>query len=272
VTRAPLPAFLARAIARGWPPPPRRRIEPLTGLADAEWRSLAEVFPGLGGDPGGGAARARRTFAFVAWNELSRRRPRPRWDPAPPPGGPELFLTAHIGSLRLLRYFLRGAGIPTGTIVDETHYGSETHARANRWVDGRFSAAGFPHTFSSREPHRLRAALRRGSLLNAIDRIHPPAPGAPDRSARVPFLGGTLEIELGALRLARLAGVAARPVFISAPRGRITITVGEALSGDVAESARAFGEILARVARESPGDFDGYTHRFAAVPGGLSGR
>jgi len=263
----PVPPFLARAIARAWPDPPRRRIEPLTGLTEAEWRRLAAVFPRLGDDPGRDASRARRTFTFVAWNEISRRRPRPAWDPAPPPSAPQLLLTAHIGNLRLLRYFLRSAGVPTATIVDDTHMGSDAHESANRRLDGRFPVA-FPHRFSSREPHRLRAALRRGSLLAAIDRIHRPPPGARDRSARVPFLGGTIEIELAPMRLARIAGVAARPIFITAPGARLKITVGEALPADEGEAARAFGVALDRVARASPADFDGYTHRFAAEPPG----
>jgi len=268
MTVGPLPPFLARAIVRAWPGPPRGKTERLTGLSDAEWRKLAALFPRLGDDPGRDAARARRTFTFVAWNELSRRRPAPRWEPAPPPSAPQIFLTAHVGSLRLLRYFLRSAGVPAATIVDETHFGNEAHARANRWIDGRFPTA-FPHRFSSREPHRLRAALRRGSLLAAIDRVHRPPPGAKDHSARIPFLGGTLEIELGPLRLARLAGVRARPVFITAPEARLTITVGDALPADETEAAREFGVLLDRVARAAPADFDGYTHRFAAGPGAL---
>jgi len=258
-----LPRSVVRGLLRAWPGPTRDRIERLTGLDEAKWRDLARLFPALGADPGALAARARRTFALLAWHELSRARPRPRWDPAPPPRASELLLTAHAGNLRMLRYFLRSAGIPVATIVDETHFGNPKWRRLNEWVEERFPAR-FPHTLSSREPHRLRAALSRGSLLAAIDRIHRPPPGADDRSARVPFLGGSLEIELAPLRLARLAGVAARPVFITAPDARLTITVGERLPGDEAEAARAFGDLLDRTARASPGDFDGFTHRYLA--------
>ncbi len=261
MTQWPLPAAAARAIARAWPDPPRSRIERLTGLSDAGWRDLAAIFPRLGDDPGRDAARARRTFTFLAGNEILRRRPRPAWEAAPPPAAPQILLTAHIGNLRLLRYFLRSAGVPAATVVDDTHFGSDAHEEANRWIDRRFPTA-FPHTFPAAEPHRLRTALRRGTLLAAIDRIH--RPRARDHSARIPFLGGTLEIELGPLRLARIAGVRARPVFITAPKERLTITVGDALPADEAEAARAFGVLLDRVARASPADFDGYTHRFAA--------
>jgi hypothetical protein len=265
-----LPGFVARAIARAWPKPSRAKTERLTGLTDAEWRRLAAIFPRLGDDPGRHASRARRTFMFLAWNELLRSRPRLEWKPAPPPSAPQVLLTAHVGNLRLLRYFLRSAGVPVATIVDDTHFGNDGHEEANRRIDRRFPTA-FPHRFSSREPHRLRSALRRGSLLAAIDRIHHPLPGTTDHSARIPFLGGTIEIELAPLRLARLAGVRARPVFITAPAARLTITVGDALPADEGEAARAFGVILDRVARASPADFDGYTHRFAAgSPAGAS--
>ncbi|HET9794522.1 MAG TPA: hypothetical protein VFS34_08680 [Thermoanaerobaculia bacterium] len=264
--RPPFPSLLMRGISRAWPSPPAARVEPLTGLADSEWRRLAESFPLLGPDPGRDAARSRRTFTLVAWNELSRRRPRPEWNPAPPSSEPQVLVTAHIGNLRLLRYFLRVEGIPVATIVDETHPTSGSTGKWNEWIDRRFPIA-FPHTFPSDQPHRLRAALRRGSLLAAIDRIHRPPPGGRDRSARVPFLGGAIAIELGALRLARLAGVAARPIFVTAPAARLTITVGAPLPQSEAEAVREFGAIFDRVSRESPGDFDGYTHRYLAGAG-----
>jgi hypothetical protein len=260
---AALPRPVLRAAVRAWPPPPRARIERLTGLAEDEWRALGRLFPLLGADPGLAAARARRDFALLARYEVSRSRPRPFWDPAPPPGAPQLLVTAHLGGLRMLRYLLRSSGIPTATIIDETHLGSRKWRPFDEWIERRFPV-GLPHTFSAREPHRLRSALRRGSLLAAIDRIHRPPPGADDRSARVPFLGGSLEIELAPLRLARLAGVAVRPIFATAPDARLTITVGDALPEEDAGAARAFGELLDRTARRSPGDFDGFTHRYLA--------
>ena len=256
-----LPRGVVRAIARFWPSPPRGRIESLTGIAEADWRRFGEIFPALGPDPGRQAARARRAFTLVAWHELSRKRPRPRWDPAPPPASPGLFVTAHVGNLRMLRYFLRAARIPTATIVDETHLGRTTYGAMNGWIDARFPAP-VPHTFWSGEPHRLRRALATGSLLAAIDRIHRPPPGAPDRSERVAFLGGTLDVELAAFRLARLAAVPVRPVFVTAPRARLRITVGDPLPPEATEAARSFGALLDRVTRASPGDFDGFTHRY----------
>jgi len=258
-----VPRAAAGLLLRLWPAPSRDRFERLTGLGEEEWRRLARLFPLLGADPAASAARARRDFALLARYELSRTHPRPRWDPAPPPREPELFVTAHLGNLRVLRYFLRSAGIPAATIVDETHFGNPQWRRWNERIDRRFPV-GFPHTFSSREPHRLRAALRGGSLIAAIDRIHRPPPGADGRSERVPFLGGALEIELAPLRLARLAGVPARPAFVTALDARLTIAVGEPLPADDAAAARAFGALLDRVARAAPGNFDGYTHRYLA--------
>ncbi len=250
-----------RWIARIWPAPAADSIETLTGLDAAGWTSLARRFPALGSHPGTAAARARRTFALVAWHALGRRRGGLWWEPTFPGTAPCVYLTIHLGNLRVLRYLMRKSGIPVATVVDETHLGSPQWRKSNDEIDRR-TPHDLPHTLSAREPHRLRSALRRGSLIIAIDRIHPPPPGAADDAVAVPFLGGMLDIELAPLRLARVAAVPARPIFISAPGGRLTIATGAPLPADPAAAAAQFAESLGRVAGRSPADFDGYTHRF----------
>lgn len=256
-----VPAAALRWLALAWPDPSPERIASLTGLDEGQWRALARVLPGIGPDAGRAAARARRTFTLLAAHAMGRSRSGVRWDPAPPPREPAVYLTVHMGSLRTLRYLLRREGIPLGVVVDETHYGSPSTEERNRRFDRAFPH-DFPHTFDARKPHRLRSALRRGSLVLAIDLIHRAGPAPPRTTARIPFLGGALEIELGPLRLARLAGVPARPIFISAPEARLTITSGPALPPDDDAAVARFAEVLGRAAGRSPADFDGYTHRF----------
>lgn len=260
-----LPAPLLRWITQAWPDPSPAQIEALTGLSEEGWRAIARVLPGLGAKPGLDAARARRTFTVLAAHAIGQSRSGVRWDPSPPPATPALYLTIHLGSLRTLRYLLRREGIAIGVVVDETHFGDPSTEDRNARFDRSFPH-DFPHTFDSRRPHRLRGALRRGSLVLAIDRIHRSAPAPPRSTARIPFLGGTLEIELGPLRLARVAGVPARPIFITAPRGRLTITVGDPLPADPDSAAARFADVLGRAAGRSPADFDGYTHRFLNGP------
>jgi len=258
-----VPAPAVRRIALAWPDPTPAQIVSLTGIDEEQWRSLARVLPGIGPDPARAAARARRTFTLLAAHAMGRSRSGVRWDPAPPPLEPGVYLTIHMGSLRTLRYLMRREGVPLGVVVDETHYGSPSTEERNRRFDRAFPQ-DFPHTFDARKPHRLRSALRRGSLVLAIDRIHRAGPAPSRTTALVPFLGGSLEIELGPFRLAHLAGVPARPIFISAPDARLTITVGNPLPDDPGDAVARFSEVLARAAERSPADFDGYTHRFLA--------
>jgi hypothetical protein len=259
-----VPSAGIRWLARICPDPPPKRVAEITGLHVEQWDALTRVFPLLGKNAGLRAARARRTFALLARHALARTKPEPRWDPAAPSPDPALYLTIHIGNLRILRYFLRASGIPAATIVDETHIDSARWKIPNDAIDRRFPH-DFPHTLFSAEPHRLRSALRGGSLIAPVDRVHPPPPGAPDRAFPIPFLGGTLEIDPAPLRLARIAGVPARGIFVTAPKERLTITVGKDLPGDPAQAAVQFGNLLDDVARSSPADFDGYTHRFLAA-------
>lgn len=256
-----LPAAAIRWRARTRPDPTPAQIEELTGLDEGAWRRMAEIFPMLGDHPGLDAARQRRAFALLAANALAPASRRVRWVPARPDPAPALYLTIHLGDLRLLRYLLRLAGITAATIVDDTHRGNEAAREEDATID-RLRAHAFPHVFFARDSHRLRSALRRGSLLAAIDRIHAPAPGKPRPELAIDFLGGRLVLDLSPLRLARLARVPARPIFISAPRRRLTVSVGAPLPADPGEAGRRFGELAGAVARDSPADFDGFTHRF----------
>ena len=256
-----LPAAAIRWRARTWPPPTPEQIEERTGLDEAAWRGMAELFPRLGTAPGAGAARRRRELALFAAHALTPDSRRVDWRPARPGPEPTLFMTIHLGDLRVLRYLLRLTGIPAATIVDETHLG-DTAGRADDAMVDRLRPHSFPHLIFAGHSHRLRSALRRGSLIAAIDRIHAPAPGRPRPELAIDFLGGRLILDLSALRLGRLARVPARPIFISAPRRRLTVSVGDPLPDDPGEAGRRFGELAGAVARDSPADFDVFTHRF----------
>jgi hypothetical protein len=222
---------------------------------------MAALFPDLGARPGRDAASHRRALGLLGENALLPDSRRVRWLPARPGPAPTLYLTVHLGDLRLLRYLLRLAGIPAATIVDATQLGNARGQAENARID-RIRSHALPHFFFAGEPQRLRSALRGGSLIAAIDRIHPPAPGrrTPDRT--VPFLGGRLVLDLSVLRLGRLAGTPIRPIFLTIPRGRLTVTVGDPLPGDIDAAGARLGLLADAVARDSPADFDGYTHRF----------
>jgi hypothetical protein len=255
------PRAVIRWVARARPDPTPEEIVEWTGLGEGSWNEMAGLFPGLGPRPGPDAARHRRSFGLLGENALSRGSSRVRWLPERPPPDPTLYLTLHLGDIRLLRYLLRLAGIPAATIVDETQLGNPKVLAENRRIDRRRPHA-LPHSVFSGEPHRLRSALRHGSLLAAVDRIHPPAPGKGTADRTFPFLGGLLTVDLSVLRLARLAGVPARPLFVTIPGERLTVTVGEPLPRDREAAGACFGDLADAVARDCPAAFDGYTHRF----------
>ena len=255
------PRAAIRWIARTRPEPTPEQIVEWTGLGEGAWSEMARLFPALGPRPGTDAARHRRSFGLLGENALNRGSRRVRWLPERPPPDPTLYLTLHLGDLRLLRYLLRLAGIPAATIVDETQLGYAPARLENAVIDRR-RPHPLPHSLFSGEPHRLRSALKAGSLVAAIDRIHAPAPGTGAADRIVPFLGGLLTIDLSVLRLARIAGVPARPIFLTIPRERLTVTVGEPLPEDPGEAGTLFGRLADAVASDSPADFDGFTHRF----------
>jgi hypothetical protein len=80
----------------------------------------------------------------------------------------------------------------------------------------------------------------------------------------VPFLGGRLRLDPRPFRLARSAGVPCRPAFLTLPRGRWTLTLGDPLPGGEEGALEAFASSLAAVAARSPLDLDGPVYRVLA--------
>jgi hypothetical protein len=230
--------------------PPEKYIEAVTGLPRDGWRRLARAFPRLGEDPGPEAARARRRAHFLVGRALASARHGPLWRGAPLDPRPAVYATAHVGDLRALRYLLRQR-IPAANVVSTEDYDRGPIPLEDAAFDARFPG-DFPHAFFSGRAHRLRAALRRGSLVIAADLAKPDA-------RRFPCLGGELALDARPFRLARLAGVPCRALFLTAPEGRLTITAGDALPADDAEAVASFAELFARVADESPYEIDART-------------
>jgi len=98
----------------------------------------------------------------------------------------------------------------------------------------------------------LRTALRRGSLIVAADQ--------PEGDASAfRCLGGWLPLDRRPFRLARLARVPCRPLFLFAFRGRLAISIGQALEGDPTVALEAFARSLERAAGDCPLLIDGPT-------------
>jgi hypothetical protein len=244
----------------------------LTHLTEDEWNEVALRFPTLGPAAGPQAARARRTFRFLAGRALATPRHRPIWRGKPDTGEPTLYLSAHLGDLRSLRYLLRMRGIPAALALGPESLSRDGIAAEDLEFDRRNPVA-FPHFFSTDRPHGLKAALARGSLISMIDRIfrgHAPKPEPEGRFWAASFLGGFLQIDAFPLRLAQLAGVPARPIFLTARAGRLTITAGDPLPEEPAEAMARFAELLREAGEASPHDFDGFTHRWN--PGTAAGK
>ena len=237
--------------------PPDGHIEAVTGISREDWRRLGRAFPRLGEDPGPEAARARRRAHFLVGRALASARHAPRWRGGPVEPRPVLYATAHFGDLRALRYLLR-TRVPVANVVSTPHYQRLDIAREDEAFDARFPG-DFPHAFFSGHAHRLRAALRRGSLVITTDI---PKPGAP----AFPCLGGQIALDPRPFRLARLCRVPCRALFATAPDGRLTITVGDELPGDEDAALAAFAGLFARVADEAPFEIDART--WAARLGG----
>ncbi len=227
----------------------------MTGLDEAGWRALASAYPGLPKDPGRAAARRRAKLGRLASRALASGRWGLRLDGNPPDAAPCVYVTAHIGSLQAPRYALRARGVPAATVLGPYNL-DRTRAIPQDRVFDRRHGLDFPHALPSSAAHRLRSALRRGSLIVAGD--------MPERDA-VParILGGPARLDPRPFRLARVARVPCRSAFATLPDGRWTLTLGPVLAGDAQACAEAFGRDFARVASAAPLDIDGvvYAHR-----------
>jgi len=268
-----IPAFILPLREALSPLPRGDDVRRLTRLSEAEWEEIAKRFPGLGSQSGRKAARARRTFRFLVGRALATPRHQPAWRGGTLRDTPTLYLTAHLGDLRPLRYILRQQGIAAAHVLGPENLSRGEIAAEDLEFD-RAHPVGFPHFFSTDRPHRLRAALARGSLIAVIDRVfkHPgPSPDPEGRFWAASFLGGHLQIDSSPLRLSALAGVPARPIFLTAPGGRLTIDVGDPLPPDPAEAIAGFASLLRRAGHASPHDFDAFTHRWnPGLPAGKS--
>lgn len=254
------------------PLPRGEEVLRLTRLTEREWDDVSLRFPALGSGAGPRAARARRIFRFLVGRALATPRHRPVWRGEPATGEPTLYLTAHLGDLRSLRYLLRMEGIAAAHALGPENLSREDIADDDRELDRRYPIA-FPHFFPTDRPHRLKAALARGSLIAVIDRIfrgHAASPEPEERFWAASFLGGFLQIDAFPLRLSELAGVPARPIFLTAPGGRLTICAGEPLPRGREDAMHHFAALLREAGEASPYDFDGFTHRWN--PGEAAGK
>ena len=234
---------------------PRFRASvPPRELAESQWNEIAVRYPRLGPRPAGRVALARRRIWFLSGRALATPRHGPRWEGGRPSPGPAVYLTSHLGDLRALRYALRLEGAPAAIVISPSTIGRTGSAFSDAKCDRR-RFFEFPHLLSSGSPHRLRAALRHGSLIITID-------GPEFEFFETPFLGGILRLDPRPLRLAKLAGVPVRAAFLTAPGGRLTVTLGREIdpSGGAAEILREIGGLLDVVASRSPCDFDGLSH------------
>lgn len=230
-----------------------RRVLRLTGISIEDWRELAGRFPELAPDPGRLAARSRALLARLAARSLASGRWPVELDGDPPGGEPTVFVSAHIGSLQALRYCLRARAVPAATLLGPFNLERTAAERQDRAFDRRHPVA-FPHFFPAVNVHRLRTALRSGSLIAAAD--------LPARAGiEEPLLGGRVRLDPRPFRLARTAGAACRPAFLTLPGGRWMLTLGRPLPDDEDGALRAFAAVYRRVASAAPADLDGLVYR-----------
>ena len=247
-----VPAALASRLGR-WKPVIRERdILALTAVSSKQWRELAATYPQLPPDPGAAAARARMTLHRLSSRALSTGRWAPRLEGDPPSRDPTVYLTAHVGSLQVLRYALRARGIPVASVIGPHNQDRREAARVDAIFDRRH-AIDFPHALPASRPHRLRTALRSGSLILAADL--PSGPGLEES-----LLGGRIGIDPRPVRLARTAGVPCRAAFLSLPGGRWTLTLSPPLPTEPKAACAAFARVFRGVASRAPLDLDGLVY------------
>lgn len=235
------------------------RVAELTGLSAERWRELARTYTQLPADPGPAAAKARAKLARRASRALSSGTWSLRLQGEPPSPAPCVYVTAHLGSMQAVRYALRARGVPAATVLGP-HNLDRTRAIPQDRVFDRLHALDFPHAYPSSAVHRLRSALRRGSLIAAADL-------PPEGGRRAPLLGGYAFVDPRPFRLARAARVPCRPAFATMPGGRWTLTLGPPLPPDERSASEAYAAVLAQVASRAPLDIDGVVYAHIAQRG-----
>lgn len=230
------------------------RIASWTGISAAEWKALRRAFPLLPAGAGARAAARRLLLARLAARRLSTGRWPARVEGDMPSAAPTLYVSAHLGSLQALRYTLRALGVPVANVLGPHNLERPDAERQDRIFDAAHPL-DFPHFFPASAVHRVRGALRKGSLIVAAD-----LPVAGDGIA-VPLLGGTAFVDPRPFRLGRAAGVPCRPAFLTLPRGRWTVTLGPPLPADEASAIALWARAFAGVAARSPLDIDGVVYR-----------
>jgi hypothetical protein len=250
------PRALASRV-RAWRPVLREReVAAWTGLSSSQWQRLARLYPGLPRNPGLRAARARRRLSAFSMRALATGSWAPQWEGAALTGEPAVYATAHVGSLLALRYVLRARGVRVASVIAPYNFDRPDPAAKDALFDRRYPME-FPHVVSSEATHRIRSLLKRGSLILAAD-----LPGR--RAFSAPLLGGTVELDPRPFRLARMAGVACIPIFLTVPGRRWTVTRGARLPEGERAAEDAFARAFARAASRAPADLDGpvYWNRF----------
>ncbi len=229
-----------------------RRVRRFTGISVDDWRELAEIFSLLPSDPGPLASRRRALLARLAARSLASGRWPVELQGDPPSGAPTVYVSAHIGSLQSLRYSLRARGVPAASVLGPYNLDRSDAERQDRIFDRRHPVA-FPHFFPAAHVHRLRTALRTGSLIAAAD--------LPARDGmQEALLGGVVRLDPRPFRLARTMGVACRPAFLTLPEGRWTLTLGDRLARNEDEAVRQFAGVYRRVASAAPVALDGVVY------------
>lgn len=249
-----LPPLLARAAAAvKLRAADDARIEEITGLTRERWRDVARALPALGPDPAVRAARARLRLGSLVGRATAGADP--FWNGAPG-HAPVVFVTGHVGDLRALRYLLRRR-VPAASVIQRSSE-RERIAREDAAIDAIWPRA-FPHVFPSNPVRALDRALSQGSLIVAAD--------VPAGKSSVPaaLLGGTIGLDPRPFRLARIAGVPCRPAFLTAPRGALTVTVGDLLPSEEEAAIGVFARQLESVCSSAPYEIDGPT-RWGQLP------
>jgi hypothetical protein len=235
---------------------PSDRVAALTGIPAADWRRIAAAFSELPSDPGPPAAKRRQRLARLASRALATGRWATKLEGEAPGPEPAVFVSAHIGALQALRYALRARGVPVASLIGRYNLDRTVTSRTDTIFDRRF-ALDFPHALPTTHPHRLRSALKRGSLIAAAD--------LPEGAARpAPILGGSVPLDPRPFRLARAARVPCRAAFLTLPPEGWTLSVSPPLPERVEEALDAFARIFAAVAARAPLDVDGPVYRALA--------